>query len=160
MKTATLAIIVQNGKVLLGHKKRGEIGIGTLNGPGGKMEPEDLEDPVRCVIRETHEETGGVVSLRSEDLKRIGLITFYAGGMPDFAVHLFYAETRMLPEAIPETDDMTFGWYDISALPTEQMLESDREWFSAVAHGKTVHANVYYEERAKGFQGIEYLAVA
>ena len=120
------------------------------------MEAEDLEDPVRCVIRETHEETGGAVMLVPTQLTKLGILQCYAGGMPDFQVHIFYTETHDLPSEIPETADMEFSWYAIDNLPFERMLESDREWFEKAACGEPVNANVYYGERAKGFQGIEY----
>ena len=38
MKTATLGIVLQDGNVLLGEKKKGEIGTGVLSGPGGKLD--------------------------------------------------------------------------------------------------------------------------
>ena len=50
---ATLMFVIQDGEILLIHKKRG-FGQGKINGPGGKLEPG--ETPLECAIRETQEE--------------------------------------------------------------------------------------------------------
>jgi mutator protein MutT len=151
MKIATLAVIVQDEKVLLGYKKKGEIGTGTLNGPGGKVE--EGETPVQCVIRETQEEVG--ITLTEKHLAHLGTITFFAGGTPDFKVLIFY--TTVFSGEPQETKDMIPGWYPIDNLPFDKMLESDREWFAKIAKGERCSARVYYRERAKVFERIEFI---
>ncbi len=151
MKEATLAIIVKDGKVLLGFKKKGEIGSQTLNGPGGKTE--SGESAVECVIRETQEEVG--ITLDTAHLEEIALITFHHDGAPDFRVRVFYTDT-FAGEPV-ETADMIPGWYDFRDLPFEKMLESDREWFAKATRKEHFSANVYYKERAAGFERIEFL---
>lgn len=151
MKEATLAIIVQNEKVLLGFKKKGEIGSQTLNGPGGKTEPGETASA--CVIRETQEEVG--IALDATHLEEIALITFHHDGTPDFRVHVFYTDA-FSGEPV-ETADMIPGWYDIHNLPFDKMLESDREWFAKATRKEHFNANVYYKERAAGFERIEFL---
>src|SRR4051812_41669810 len=89
MKIATLAIIVKDGNVLLGWKKKGEIGTKTLNGPGGKCE--EGETIVECLVRETKEELD--IELTPEALDEIAVITFFAAGEPSFKVHVFRTET-------------------------------------------------------------------
>ena len=49
----TLMFVIQDGQILLIHKKRG-FGKGKINGPGGKIE--SGETPRECAIRETQEE--------------------------------------------------------------------------------------------------------
>lgn len=151
MKEATLAIIVQDGKVLLGFKKKGEIGSQTLNGPGGKTEPG--ETAAECVVRETREEVG--ITLDPAHLEEIALITFYHDSVPDFRVRVFYTNT--FAGEPTETADMIPGWYDTHDLPFDKMLESDREWFAKATRGEHFSANVYYKERAAGFERIEFL---
>ena len=151
MKLATLAIIVRGDKVLLGEKKRGEIGSGTLNGPGGKLDPgETLEE---CVVRETREELG--IELNPLRLDKLGVITFFAHEVPDFQVHLY--RTEHFTGEIHETDDMIPGWYPIDSLPFDRMLESDRAWFARAARGEHFDAEVYYDDRAKGFREIRFI---
>lgn len=151
MKEATLAIIRKDGNVLLGFKKKGEIGAETLNGPGGKVEAG--ETALACVIRETMEEVG--MTLLPERLTETALITFHHAGVPDFRVHVFYTDAYA-GEPV-ETADMIPDWYDVTALPFDRMLESDRAWFEKAALGEHFSANVYYTERAKGFERIEFL---
>lgn len=70
MKIGTLAIITRGNKVLLGLKQGGsKIGEGTLNGPGGKFDPEKDKTNLDCVIRETEEEVG--IVLNPAKLKRL-----------------------------------------------------------------------------------------
>lgn len=156
MKSATLAIIVREGKVLLAEKKKGaEIGSGTLNGPGGKIEMINgrPETPEECVVRETKEEMG--IDLDQNKLEKLGVITFFANNQPDFQVVVF--RTQDFSGEPRETDAMFLPqWYAIEALPLERMLESDREWFAQAAAGEKCNAQVYYKERAKDFERIEF----
>jgi 8-oxo-dGTP diphosphatase len=151
MQKATLAIIRQDNKVLLGLKKKGEIGSQTYNGPGGKCEGD--ETPLDCVIRETKEELD--IELSREHLKLIAVITFFAAGVPDFEVHVFI--TTKFSGTPVETIDMIPEWFDIDELPLDRMLESDVEWFSKAIAGEEFRANVYYKERAANFERIEFL---
>lgn len=151
MKKATLVLICSSLHVLLGEKKTGEIGQGTLNGPGGKLEPgETLEE---CAVREVHEELG--MTIFPEHLHKVAVITFYAAGIPDFEVHVY--RTWKFRGPMRETDDMIPGWYPFWWLPYKRMLGSDRKWFLRALIGKPFCANVRYRERTKGFESIEYL---
>lgn len=154
MKIATLAIIVRDGKVLLGEKKKGEIGTGTLNGPGGKQEPgEELAD---CLIRETKEELE--IELLPEQLEKVAIVTFYAAGVADFEVHVFRAEE--FRGELKETADMIPSWHNIEELPYERMLDSDKKWFGKAAWGEKFSAKVFYRTRAADFEQIEFLPAA
>lgn len=145
-----MAIIVKNGQVLLGYKKKGEIGAGTLNSPGGKCE--EGESPIQCVIRETREELG--INLSRENLEEVAIITFFAANVPDFKVHVFLS--KVFEGEPEETEDMIPEWHDIRNLPLGKMLESDRHWFSKALSGEKFKANVFYKKRATGFERIEF----
>ncbi len=152
MRIATLAVIVRDGKILLGLK-RGKplIGAGTLNGPGGHLEPG--ETILECVIRETEEEVS--IRLEPEKVEKVAVITFYSGGVPDFEVHTY--RTNEFTGEPHETESMIPEWHDIDSLPVDRMLESDREWFPQLARGEKFNANVYYRSRARDFDRIEFL---
>lgn len=155
MKVASLAIITQGNRILLGRKQgKPEIGEGTLNGSGGKQEPN--ETILECLIRETQEELD--ITLDSAKTEKVAIITFHAGGIPDFEVHVY--RTSDFAGEPRETESMIPEWHALNAIPYERMLESDREWFPKIIAGERFCANVRYQERAKGFSGIEYLPFA
>lgn len=151
MKQATLAIIVRDGKILLGEKKKGEIGTGTLNGPGGKLDAG--ETLVDCLVRETKEELD--ISLDPTALKKIAIITFCVQEVPDFEVHCYLTDT--FTGELKETADMIPAWYDINAMPFDRMLGADKEFFPRLVRGEMFCAHVYYRERAAAFERIEFL---
>lgn len=152
MKIATLALIIQDGKVLLGQKHGGSaLGAGTLNGPGGKLE--QGESIVDCVIRETKEEFDIILS--ADALEKVAVITFYGGSTPGFKVYVY--RTGSFTGEPRETDTMIPGWYDIHHLPLERMLDSDRAWFPKALRGEKFNAHVFYRELGKGFIRIEFL---
>lgn len=155
MKIATLGIITRGNQVLLGRKRGGsEIGEGTLNGPGGKQELG--ETILECLVREVEEEVG--IVLEPTKVEKVAVITFHAGGVQDFEVHIF--RTSDFSGEPRETEHMAPAWYDIKNLPVEDMLDSDRAWFPTVIRGRKFRANVYYQERAKGFLRIDFLPFA
>lgn len=150
MKTATLGIILQDGNILLGEKKKGEIGTGVLSGPGGKLDPgETLEV---CLIRETREELE--IELDPASLELVALIDFYAAGELDFRVHVYQA--AILSGELHETADMIPDWYPLNDETFERTYESDRYWLPQAARGEKFRAEVYYKSRARDFERIEF----
>jgi 8-oxo-dGTP diphosphatase len=154
MRIVTLAIITKDGKTLLGEKKKGEIGTGTLNGPGGKLDPG--ETITECLIREVREELD--IALFPERLTKIAIVTFFAAGEAFFECHVY--RTNTFEGELQETDDMIPNWYDNENLPYERMLEADRLWFKKAVDGEKFNANVYYQGKAVGFERIEFLPFA
>jgi 8-oxo-dGTP pyrophosphatase MutT (NUDIX family) len=155
MKIATLAIVRRGNKVLLGRKKKGsELGEGTLNGPGGKFEPEKDKTIIDCVVRETMEEVDS--KLLPAKLEKCAVITFHFSGEPSFEVHVY--RTDYFEGEPHETDSMVPYWFDIDHLPFDRMLESDYTWFSRLIQGEKFCANVFYRDAgAKNFLNIEFL---
>ncbi len=152
MRIATLALMVRKGKVFLGLKRGGpEIGEGTYNGPGGKMESTD-RSILDCLIRETQEEIG--VTLCPTRIVKVAVITFCARGIPDFEVHV-YLTTRWVGKP-RKTMSMIPHWFRETRIPVRRMLESDRAWFRRALSGNKFNATVHYSERAKGFERITF----
>ncbi len=155
MRKATLGIVIKDGQVLLGRKQgRPEIGEGTLNGPGGKMEPPDvtLED---CLDRELGEEVG----IHPTCFEKVAIITFFWGGEAGFEVHI-YVVTDFEGEP-RETESMIPYWFSLSeGLPLGRMHESDRDWFPRLVAGERFNADVYYREKARGYVGIKFFPFA
>ena len=151
MKIATLGVVLGNNTLLLGEKKKGEVGTGVLCGPGGKLDPgETLEE---CLVRETREELEIELDPASLDLATI--IDFYSGGAVDFRVYIYRA--RVLSGEIHETADMIPAWYPIDAVPFDRTYEADRHWLPKVLAGEKFNANVYYLDRAKTLDRVEFL---
>ena len=151
MKIATLGIILQDNKVLLGEKRKGEIGTGVLSGPGGKL---DLGETLpECLVRETREELE--IELDPASLELVALIDFYAMGEVDFRVYVYHA--RILSGELHETADMVPAWYPLSDATFDRTYEADRHWLPKAARGEKFNANVYYRDRARDFDRIEFL---
>lgn len=154
MKIATLGIVLKDGKILLGEKKKGEIGTGVLSGPGGKLDPDEtLEE---CLVRETREELE--IELDPASLELAARIDFCAAGEIDFRVYVYRA--KILSGEIHETADMIPGWYPLDDSTFSRTYEADRHWLPQAAKGERFNANVYYRNRARDFDGIEFLPFA
>jgi 8-oxo-dGTP pyrophosphatase MutT (NUDIX family) len=153
MKIATLGIILRDSdkEILLGEKKKGEIGTGVLCGPGGKLDSgETLEE---CLLRETREELE--IELDPHSLELVAVIDFYTADEIDFRVYTYRA--RILLGEIHETADMIPNWYQINEETFKRTYESDQHWLPKAVRGEKFNANVYYRDRAKDFERIEFL---
>ncbi|HAS84180.1 MAG TPA: NUDIX hydrolase [Verrucomicrobia bacterium] len=117
---ATLLFIIQEGRILLIHKKRG-LGAGLVNGPGGRIEPG--ETPMEGAIREVSEELcitpigveySGTLCFQFTDGLSIHATVFratgYTGGEPQ------------------ETDEAIPLWTPLDRIPYERMWSDDRLW--------------------------------
>ncbi len=128
---ANLCFIVKDGRVLLIRKKRG-LGAGKINGPGGKIDPG--ETPLESAIREVQEEVG-VTPLEIEE--RGGLHFQFVDGYSlhcvVFVAHDFTGELIETAEAIPL-------WFDLDALPFDEMWADDRHWLPETLRGQSFDA--------------------
>ena len=154
MKIATLALIVRKNTVLLGFRQgKPEIGDGKLNAPGGKIEPG--ETVLECLVRETQEEVG--IELDPRRVEEVAVIIFYAGGVPNFEVHVFRTET--FAGEPHETASMCgLYWYPIEDLDDlrEDMHESDLRWMPQAIRGRKFRADVFYDRPGEGFRDIKF----
>lgn len=147
---ASLVLFVRDdGKVLLGEKKTAQIGTGTLNGPGGKLESQDNGNLKTCAVREVKAEWN--LDINATDLSLTAKLACFAGPRFFFEVHVFLyccsRATFLMPQ---ETDHMRIpSWYYNWCLPYERMLEADRKWFSRAVSGEQFLANVHYKNEAK-----------
>lgn len=128
-KVLTLCLAVQEGKMLLGMKKRG-FGAGKWNGFGGKVEPgETIEEAAK---RETLEECGIVI--RSMEQVAINEFQFEDKMEEILEVHLFRVDT-FSGEPI-ETEEMRPEWFVFSDIPYDTMWVDDRHWMPLFLAGK------------------------
>lgn len=153
MKIATLGFPIRGDKVLLGRKYHGaEIGKDILNGPGGKLEPEDTSLDA-CLIRETEEEIG----ITPTSFEKKAVVTFFTGGVPGFEVHI-YLIYEFVGEA-RNTEEMTeVGWHRIGEETYQKMHDGDLHWLPKFfEEPEKFNANIYYKGNGEGFINVEFL---
>jgi len=127
-KLYTNAFIVQDGKILLGYKKRG-FGVNKYNGFGGKVDPG--ETLAQAAARELQEEAG-----IEAPLQHAGTFLFLITGVQwAFQIEIYRADTYT---GVPtETEEMRPQWFrvddcgnhsDLPPIPYDKLWESDHLW--------------------------------
>jgi 8-oxo-dGTP pyrophosphatase MutT (NUDIX family) len=138
IKHYTVCVIVRDGRILLGRKKRG-FGEGLWNGFGGKLTPG--ETPEQAAVRETHEESGVLVT----DLRKRGVLTFTIIGNPELMEVHFFSTSEFAGEPV-ETEEMAPRWFDLDAVPYETMFPDDRHWLPLLLAGKDFGGSALYKD--------------
>jgi 8-oxo-dGTP diphosphatase len=128
---ATLLFVVQPGRVLLMHKKRG-LGAGKINGPGGKCEPG--ETPRACAIRETAEEL--CIDVAEPEYR--GELRYLDTSFEP--IHGFVYVSRDFTGTPTETDEARPEWFPLDAIPYGRMWADDRMWLPWVLEGESMRA--------------------
>ncbi len=130
-KVFTLAIVHENGRVLLGKKKR-KLGAGKWNGFGGGVE--DGETIEEAAVRECVEE----VCITPTDIVQRGVLEFHYPDKPLGAdvheVHVF--EVAAFTGKPTETDEMAPRWFAIEDIPYSNMWVDDEQWLPLLLAGK------------------------
>lgn len=120
-KQLTLCIVCDDGKVLLGMKKRG-FGAGRWNGFGGKVEDGETLD--EAAAREMKEEAN-IVPVA---FNKVGILhfTFKDDAQDELEVHVYKVdEFAGEPE---ETEEMFPEWFAYDEIPYGQMWSDDEHW--------------------------------
>ncbi len=135
---ATLMFILQNGRMLLIHKKRG-FGAGYFNAPGGRLEPG--ETPLECAVRETQEE----LCITPLNPVHAGTLMFqFTDG------HSIHGEvfTAAEFEGVPtETDEAVPHWFPVDALPWHNMWADDPVWYPKLLAGEKFTGRFTFEHK-------------
>ncbi len=136
-KLLTIAIIDQDGRVLLGMKKRG-FGAGKWNGFGGKVELN--ESIVAAAKRELQEEAGVEVV----EMKEVGVLTFTFESEPTIReAHVFrVTKFRGTPR---ETDEMRPMWFSEHEVPLKEMWAADAYWMPMFLANKDFVGQFHYD---------------
>ena len=138
-KILTLCLAIENGKILLGMKKRG-FGAGRWNGFGGKVE--DGESIEEAAKREMREECGAVI----EKMEKVGIHEFeFEKKIGEILeVHVFRIDTWN-GEPV-ETEEMKPQWFTIDAIPYDEMWPDDIHWMPVFLAGKKFHTKFLFGE--------------
>jgi len=116
---ATLVFVVEDGHVLLIHKKRG-LGAGKINGPGGRLD--EGESPYDCAIREVQEE----LLVTPTGVRQVGELRFqFVDGL---SIHGYVFRADGCDGEPQETDEATPLWTAIDEIPYDRMWQDDRLW--------------------------------
>jgi len=135
-QVATLLFCLRDDDVLLIHKKRG-LGAGKINGPGGKLEPN--EGLAACASRETLEETG----ISAEALVDSGVLCFSFSDGFSLRVHPFIS--RDFSGTLRETEEARPFWQPINDIPFERMWADDQYWLPHVLAGGRAYGQFQFE---------------
>ena len=133
---AVLVFLREGENLLLIHKKRG-LGTGKVNGPGGRLEPEETEE--EAARRETKEETG--VTIDRVEPKADLRFQFTDGYSLSARVFLASGWTGILT-ACDEADPF---WHPALRLPWQTMWADDQVWLPPVLAGHRVDAWFVFE---------------
>jgi 8-oxo-dGTP diphosphatase len=120
-------------QVLLGRKKRG-LGTGHFVGLGGKFE--DGEHAPQAAVREIEEESGLIVA--ESDLDRRGDLFYLFPDKPAWSQRsTVFVVTKWVGEPQP-SDELDPEWFDLDALPLDQMWDDAKFWLPGVLNGGRV----------------------
>lgn len=135
-KVLTLAFPCQEGKILLGYKKRG-FGAGLYNGFGGKLEEgETIEEGM---LRELAEE----VSLLATQYIKLGILTFeYVD--KSIEVHVF--KVTEFDGTPTESEEMTAAWYLPDDIPLDEMWPDDAYWLPLFLENRPFKGTFWFGE--------------
>ena len=135
LPVCTLVLLIEEGQVWLGLKKRG-FGMGWWNGFGGKRKP--TETVRQAAVRETLEESG--VIIRQQHLQPVATIDFYFPHDPkdkqnNQRVQVFICD-RWIGEPC-ESEEMAPRRFAITDLPLDAMWPGDNLWLPRILAGQT-----------------------
>jgi 8-oxo-dGTP diphosphatase len=133
---ATLLFVMRDSQALLMHKKRG-LGAGKINGPGGRLMPE--ESPLQGAVREVQEE----LRVTPLEVQHCGELAFqFVDGLSIF-VHVFTAQDC---DGIPqETEEATPLWVPLAQIPFDRMWADDRLWFPFMLAGQSFQGRFLFD---------------
>lgn len=135
----TLVFLLQDGRILLGMKKRG-FGAGRWNGFGGKVkEGETIEAAAK---RETREECGVEIT----EMEKVGIHEFEFAAKPGdiLEVHVFRIGTWTGEPQ--ETEEMRPQWFTIDAIPYDEMWPDDIHWLPVFLTGRKFRTKFLFGE--------------
>ena len=143
MKKATLCYLIdkENNKLLLGMKKKG-LGVGKLNGFGGKVEENETIE--QAAVRELFEEIE--VKANIEDIQKVGEIIFNQPHKKEWEQHVHVFLINKWTGDPQESDEMKPVWHNIDNIPFDQMWEDDPHWLPKVLNGEKIKANFVFDK--------------
>jgi len=145
---ATLMFVVKDFEVLLIKKLRG-IGMGKINGPGGKIDPG--ETPLESAVRETQEE----LHVTPLNPQKMGELFFAMSDLPDIHCHVYMArEFEGTPTATAEAIPR---WTRMDKIPYDLMWADDKYWLPEMLEaGRTFRGRFWFEGEVIRWRKVEF----
>jgi len=132
LEQATILFVMCGEQILLIRKKRG-LGAGKINGPGGRIEPD--ETPLQGAIREVQEE----LCVTPTDVEEVGMLRFQFVDGYSMSVRVFKAAGY---DGEPqETEEAQPLWTRIDAIPYGEMWPDDAHWLPLMLEGARFDGN-------------------
>lgn len=128
-------------QVLLGRKKKG-LGLGNIVGLGGKLE--QGESAVDAAVREIEEESGLVVTASA--LTSLGVLTYLFPHREAWSQESSVFVCTEWTGTPTESDELNPEWFDVAALPVDEMWDDARHWLPGVLAGTPVRATFTFGE--------------
>jgi len=135
----TVGIIIDQGKILLGMKKRG-FGEGKWNGFGGKAE--SGESPELAMVREFLEEANIVVL----ELYEQGVLEFHFEDRLDYVPEVHFFHITKYTGKPEEGEEMKPDWFDVNNIPYGSMWPDDRYWLPMFLAGKNFKGSFTFND--------------
>ncbi len=130
----------KTNRLLLARKKR-SLGIGKLNGPGGKIEAG--ETPEQAMVRECQEEIG-VTPVKFHKGAELTLHEFHDGETFFIFAHVYICDGwQGTPQ---ESEEMAPEWVPLDAIPYDNMWADDPYWLPRILDGETLKCEFWLNE--------------
>lgn len=120
-------------EVLLGRKKIG-LGRGYFVGLGGKLEPG--ETAADAAVREVFEESGVTVTV--DDLDPRGHLSYHFPHREAWSQESSVFVCRRWQGVPAASDELDPEWFEVAAIPLDEMWDDARRWLPAVLAGGSV----------------------
>ena len=149
---ATVVYLIKDNQVWLAEKTR-KIGVGFLNGYGGKFEPTKDHDLIACSMRETKQECG--VGISRASFEKVAIVDFHNmeenGSTWICKVHFYLVKNfKGVPKEIKKDGGMINPHpYNMFRLPISKMMPADRNFVHHLMRGKKVIGEYFYGPKQK-----------
>lgn len=139
VKRAATCLVVRDGSVLLGRKRRG-FGQGKIVTIGGMIQAgETTADAAR---RELAEET--TLGVETASLRHAADIQFWFPWRPEWHLHMTVFTADRVTGTATVTEEIAPDWFPCGALPLATMWDDARLWLPTVLAGAAVSATFVY----------------